>query len=162
MTILPARGVLYSRGFLAWRWSFSTTQFELRQAVVAWLRTLGDLSAIIGTRIYFDQPSQLSSYPCVVVEVTKRSYGHNHSGPDGTSQATVQITSLASLRGEAQAVAASEVVRNNADGFRGLQSGVAILRCFLGDEADGATPPPDGSDQWIYQVALEYEIAHRV
>lgn len=96
----------------------------------------------------------------MAVSVTKRDYGHNHSGPDGTSQATVQITSLAFT--ESGAIAISEVVRNNADGFRGLQSGVAILRCFLGDEADGATPPPDGSDSWIYQVALEYEIAHRV
>ncbi len=102
----------------------------------------------------------MSLYPCVVVQVSKRTYGHNHSGADGTSQATVQITTLSAT--EAVAIAASEVVRNNADGFCGTQSGVQILRCFLGDEADGATPPPDGSDSWIYQVALEYEIAHRV
>jgi hypothetical protein len=139
---------------------FVPPAFELRQSIVAWLQSLANLTTIIGPRVYFEAPSQASMYPCLAVQITKREYGHNHSGPDGTSRATAQITALA--YSEATAIAAVEVVRNNVDGFRGLQSGIAILRCFLGDEADGVTPPVDGSDQWIYQVALEYEIAHRV
>jgi hypothetical protein len=124
---------------------------------------LPSVTGIVSNRIYFDDPSQAALYPCIAVQITNRSYGHNLSGPDGTSQATAQITILDfDNYAEATVIAVAEALRNSADGFRGLQSGIAILRCFLGDEADGATPPPDGSDRWIYQVALDYEICHRV
>ncbi len=133
---------------------------ELRESVVGFLNSMTLLTALVGNRIYFEDPSQLALYPCVVVQVTKRTYGHNLAGPDGTSLATVQITTISGS--ESSGIAIAEVVRNNMDGFRGFQSPVPILRCLYSDEADTAIPPPTGSDQWIYQVALEYEIAHRV
>ncbi len=132
----------------------------LREAVRAWLVGLSALSAILGQRVYFAQPSQLSAYPCCVIKVPARSYGHNLGGADGSSRATVEITAMAMT--EASCVAMAESIRNSADGFRGMQSGVAILSFLLDDEADDTTPPPDGSDQWIYQITLEYKCAHRV
>ena len=131
----------------------------LREAVAAWLAGLPALTSV-SPRVYFAQPSQVSAYPCTTVQVKARSYGHNLAGADGTSLATVEITEMA-LR-ESQCVALADAVRNSADGFRGTQSGVAILGCLLDDEADGQAPPPDGSDQWIYQITLEYRVKHRV
>jgi hypothetical protein len=133
---------------------------SIRQAVAAWLRTLTGLTQLVGTRIYWSDPSQIAKYPCIAVKVNTRDYGYNLSGHDGTSLATVQITALALT--ESSAISVIEIVRNNFQGFRGLQSGVPILWCYLGDEADGTTEPPDGSDQWIYQAAVEYRIKHRV
>ena len=63
---------------------------------------------------------------------------------------------------ESQCIAMAEAIRNVADGFRGTQSGVAILRMLLQDEADVQTAPPDGSDRWIYWTTLEYRCDHRV
>jgi hypothetical protein len=138
----------------------ASTVLTLREAVVAWLRSLSPLASIIASRVYFEQPSQLSLYPCVTVKVTARSYGKNLYGADGTSLATVEILPL-SLQ-ESSCIAAAEVIRNNCDGFRGTQSGVPILWCKLDDESDDSTPPPDGSDMWIYQVPVNYRIKHRV
>jgi hypothetical protein len=118
------------------------------------------LSDYIGGRIYFSNPSQLSLYPCLTVNVRTRGYGYNLDGHDGSSLATVEITALA-LR-EATAIAIAEVIRNSLQGFRGLQSGVSILRCFLDDESDDTSQPIDGSDQWVYEVTLSYVMKHRV
>ena len=95
-----------------------------------------------------------------MVTVPTRSYGANLDGHDGTSLATVDISAMA-LR-ESTVIRMAELVRNSFQGFRGLQSGLAILRCFLDDEADDASQPIDGSDQWVYEVTLSYVIKHRV
>ena len=132
----------------------------LREAIAAWVRSLSSLTPLVAGRVYKQDPSQVSKYPCVVIEQPTRDYGMNHSGADGTSWATVQLTAMALF--ESQSVAIAEVIRNNCQGFRGMQSGVAIMRCYLDDEADGTTPPVAASDRWIYQVAITYRIQHRV
>ena len=96
----------------------------------------------------------------MLLQVPERPYGHNLAGADGTSVATVEITGMAQT--EASAVAIAEAVRNSCDGFIGTQSGVAIMTCLLQDEANAQTPPPDGSDNWIYQITLEYRVKHWV
>lgn len=131
----------------------------LREAVIAWLQSDTTLTAI-SPRIYFALPSQMSLYPCTVFEISARSYEHNLAGADGISRATLEITSLSLL--ESQCIAMAEAIRNVMDGFRGTQSGVAIVRNFLVSEVDDQTPPPDGSDQWIYWCTLEYRCDHRV
>jgi hypothetical protein len=135
---------------------------NFRQAVNAWLRSLTALTAIVGSRIYKQDPSQLSSYPCVVVELPKRRYGHNLDGADGTSVAEVKFTAMSLF--ESDCVNCLEAIRNSLDGYSGYQSGVAIMRCLLDDdsEVDETVPPPDGSDQWIYTASVSYVMAHRV
>lgn len=138
----------------------AATILDFRQAINAWLRSLSALTAVVSTRIYKQDPSQLALYPCLAVEMPERRYGHNLAGADGTSDATVKFTAYSLY--ESSAVAAIEAIRNSLDGFRGSQSGVAILRCFLDDEEDATVPPPDGSDQWIYAPSVTYIIRHRV
>jgi hypothetical protein len=132
----------------------------LREAVMAWLNNLGALTALVGPRIYFEDPSQLSTYPCVTVQVGSRSWGRNLAGADGTSTATVEIDAIS--LSESKSIAIAEVIRNNFDGFRGMQSGVAILTNFYEDESDDTTEPPDASDLWIYHVVETYRVKHRV
>jgi len=129
----------------------------LREAFAGWLAGLPGLA---DAGVYWEQPSQLSRYPCLVLRVPSRSYGHNLAGSDGTSRATVEVTTLSTR--QADCVAMAEAIRDHQDGFRGPQSGLAILRLLLEDEADSATAPPDGSDNWIYQMTLEYRCDHRV
>lgn len=135
----------------------------LREAVRAWLVSQASVTSLVGSNVYFGVPSQLAAYPCLVILVPTRSYGHNLAGADGTSVATVEITGLG-LR-ESQCVAMAEAIRNFADGFQGVQSGVPIMSCLLDDPAEAdpvPVPPPDGSDQFIYQITLDYRVKHRV
>jgi len=132
----------------------------LREAVVAWLNSIASLTALVGTRIYFEDPSQMSQYPCVTVKVTEREWGRNLAGADGTSKAMVEISALS--LSESSSIAIAEVVRNYFDGFRGNQFTVPILTNYYEDEDDDTTAPPDGSDNWIYNVILKYRIKHRV
>lgn len=138
-----------------------TAALTLREAVRAWLVSQRSVSALVGTGVYFAVPSQLAAYPCLVISVNGRQYGHNLYGADGTSNALVEITAFG-LR-ESQCIAIAEAIRDFADGFRGPQSGLSILACFLDDESDPTpTAPPDGSDNWIYQATVDYRIRHRV
>jgi hypothetical protein len=132
-------------------------ELTIREAFAGWLATLPGLA---GAGLYWEQPSQLALYPCLVLRIPDRTFGHNLAGADGTSRATVEVTTLA-LR-QADCIGMAEAVRDHLHGFRGTQSGVGILRLLLEDEADDATAPPDGSDRWIYQVTLEYRCDHRL
>jgi len=132
----------------------------LRQAIVARLNSIPAVTALVGTRVYFDDPSQLSVYPCLAVMVDERKYGHNLDGADGSSVASVHIEAISQY--ESVSVAVMEAIRDSFDGFRGVQSGVSIGRCFLDDEYDATSPPLANSDAWIYHVVVEYRIWHRV
>ena len=138
--------------------SGSAAVLTLREAVAAWLRSQASVTAIAGGRIYFAQPSQRQAYPCLMLKVGSRTYGYNLAGADGTSQATVTITALGCY--ESQAVALVEAIRNFSQGFRGVQSGLAILACYLDDEGDDESPPSDGTKTIGYQVPVNYRIAH--
>ncbi len=131
-----------------------------REAMVAWLNSIAALTALVGSRIYYADPSQLSQYPCLVISIVNRDYFHNLAGADGVSLATVHLEAISQFESESQAC--MEAVRNNLDGFRGVQSGVPIGRCFLDDEFDAQTPPLAGSNLWIYHYATEYKVWHRV
>jgi hypothetical protein len=131
-----------------------------REAIIARLNSIAALTTLVGTRIYWDDPSQLSVYPCLVVQVANRDYGHNLDGADGVSVATVSIEAISQF--ESISVACIEAVRNSLDGFRGPQSGVGIMSCYLEDEVDATTPPLAGHKEWIYHVVTEWKIKHRV
>jgi hypothetical protein len=134
----------------------------IRQAVIAFLNSLPALTTIVGTRIYDSNPSQLSTYPCVTVTLTKRTYTNNLSGFAGASLATFEMGCLALVPARSVSVAIAEVIRNNYQGFQGVQSGVAVLRCLLDEESDDTFENVDGSDNWIYETPVTYEIYHRV
>lgn len=136
----------------------------LREAVVAKLNSITALTNSVNTRIYYEDPSQLSIYPCVVVQIPDRGWDHNLDGADGVSTATVHIEAISQY--ESVTMACLEAVRNQLDGFRGYftnsNTGVAVMTCLLQDEFDQTTPPLAGSDLWIYHMVHEYRLKHRV
>ena len=152
----------FSNNIIAgWQSTPSAHVLTLREAVRAWLVGQSSIAGIAGSRVYFAVPSQLSAYPCVVVMVPTRAWSHNLAGADGTSIATVEISALGLY--ESQCIALAEAIRNFADGFQGIQSGVAVLTCLYDDESDPTpVPPPDGSDNFIYQCTVDYRVKHRV
>ncbi len=166
--ILGARSITLTSGHgyvvMGSPWTF-TVVATIREAIVSFLNSLVPLTAIVGPRIYWAHPSQKSNYPNVCVGVSERSWGHNLDGADGTSTATFDITVQhqdPGGSGESTCVAMAEAIRNYFDGFRGTQVSVAILSIFLMDEGDDQVASIDGSDNWVYQIALTYRVRHRV
>jgi hypothetical protein len=159
---LAQPAALWSTGFRFGAIAPKPAAITLREAVRAWLAGDPAIQAIVGGRIYFAVPSQLAAYPCLAILVHGRTYGHNLAGADGTSSAAVQVAAFATR--ESDCIALIEAVRNFADGFRGpLATGFPVMACLLDDETDPMpVPPPDGSDGWIYQAAVDYRIRHRV
>lgn len=133
----------------------------LNEAVYSWFSGLTALQAIIGARIMPSVPSQATAYPCAVLKFPQSANGHNLDGADGTGVATVEITALALQ--QSQCLAIAEAIRNSADGFRGTQSDVAIMSFLQTDTADGDPyPPPDGSDEQIRNITIEYRCKYRL
>ena len=40
--------------------------------------------------------------------------------------------------------------------------GLTIISCLASPEVDLPEPPKAGTDQWIYQISLDYLVSHRV
>ena len=155
----------YGITFLGFGTGSSKVSVTIREAIVSFLNNISPLTNIVGSRIYWNVPSQKSNYPTISVQVPDRTWGHNLDGADGTSTATFEITfqhSNPGGHGESTVVAMAEAARNKLDGFRGLMAGVSVLSIFLQEEEDEYTNPPDGSDNWIYRIVHTYRVRHRV
>lgn len=135
----------------------------LREALFARLRATPALTALVGARIYFNAlPQSVSgpSLPAVTFYIAARSFRRNLGGPNGTSLATVRVSAWA--RTELEAAAMVESIRANFDGYQGLWGRVQIMGCFLEDAADLPEFPRQGTDTYTYQVALTFNVVHRV
>ena len=136
---------------------------DFRQSVIYFLNNIAALTAIVGGRIYWADPSERSIYPNVCCKVTKRDYLYNLAGDAGVSTAEVDVVIQSQgLSAESNIVAGSKAIRDNLSGFRGLVNGCPWMWCYLDDEFDDAMAPPDGSARWIYSLTLTYRIRHRV
>lgn len=136
---------------------------SLREAVYTRLCQFNAVTLNAGPRIYFGalpQTCRLDDGPAITYFVSDRPYGHVLTGCDGTSSAQVRISAWAYLQSDADQLA--QAIRDSFDGWSGVASGTRILACALKDERDFPQEPRAGTDQWVYQVTHEYEIAHRV
>ncbi len=140
----------------------NTGATSFRKAVRARLLADSDLVELIGSRVYFGQPSQRAVYPAVAVSISSRSYGHTLDGPDGTSVADVEITAYAEEEADAEEI--GDLIFAAIDGSTGVTwSGIPIDYCLnQGDGDEDSDPIWAGDDRWIYQLRSTYSIGHRV
>lgn len=133
----------------------------LREAVFARLSRSPWIAAVVGPRIFFGALPQTKRFPALTYFVPSRTGGHNLGGADGTSRARVQISAWSFSELEAEQLAMA--IRDRFDGFVGLIGQVEITACLFAGEVDLPEPPgKDGSDDWTYQIAVDYSISHRV
>jgi hypothetical protein len=136
---------------------------QLREAVYSRLLASTAITNLVGTRIYFGalpQSISLDDGPALSYTVVTRAYGHVLQGADGTSQGRVQISSYAFTQKMADRIA--QAVRDCWDGFRGFIGGLEVTACVLDNETDLPTPPAASTDQWLYMIASDYQVNHRV
>jgi hypothetical protein len=136
---------------------------QLRQAVYNRLLASTAITDLVGARIYFGalpQSLSLDDGPALSYTVVTRTYGHVLQGADGTSQGRVQISSYAYTEQLADRIA--QAVRDCWDGFRGFIGGLEVTACVLDNETDLSSPPAASTDQWLYMIASDYQVNHRV
>lgn len=139
-----------------------------REALYAKLLSISGLNAIVNGAIYpgaIPETYQLDrDGPALTYTVTALPRNHNLSGSDGTATARVQLSAWSLLESQSDAIAL--VIFNAIDGLYNDSTWgngtVTIMSCLQQDEVDLPEPFTAGTDQWIYQVASDYEIKHYV
>lgn len=133
---------------------------KIREAVVSRLAATSGVASLVGTRIHHFKLPQAAILPAVSYSVASRSYGRTLLGPNGMSAARVRISAWSTT--ESQADALAQEIRGALDGFRGPVGQVVITETVLESETDLPTAPQAGGDQAIYQIVLDFYLAHRV
>lgn len=140
-----------------------STPVLLRQAIAARLLASSGITSLVGSAIYFGalpQTWNLANGPALTFLVIGRSGGHVLSGADGTSSARVQFSAWAYSESLADQII--KAVFDRFDGFQGTIGSVQILASLWQNEVDLPASPRAGTDQWIYQIASDYLINHRL
>lgn len=137
------------------------------EALIAKLNAISELTAIVGSSIFPGTLPETQDLgrdgPAVTYTITSYPRGHVLTGSDGTATARIQISAWA----YSEAVSDSIVLAlwNAVDGLPVNPWGdgsVQILSVVQKNEVDLPEEPRAGMDQWIYQIACEYEVKHRV
>ena len=129
------------------------SQDTIRQALLTYLKSQPDVTALIGSRIYILSASQTVGDPHVVYSRISATRSHAKAGPSGLTESRVQFSIWSKWFREAWAVA--EALRHALDGFSGIMNGVNIRAIRSDGEADFFE-----SDTKLYQVASDFLIVH--
>jgi hypothetical protein len=132
----------------------------IRAALVAALMADPTVASLVEARVMPGIVTEKTLKPAVAVHLLNDSPGRNLSGPDGTSTARVQFTSVSKLLTDDEAVA--EAVRNLADGLLNANlGGLPILFAILDPEADDYTDVGDGTGRAVIRTTMTYLIRYR-
>jgi hypothetical protein len=139
-----------------------------RQALVAKLTAINSVNSAVNGAIYpgsLPETHQLDrDGPALTYTITSLPRNHNLSGSDGTATARVQLSAWSLYESQSDTIALD--LFNALDGLYNDSSwgdgSITIRSCLHQDEVDLPEPFEAGTDQWIYQVASDYEIKHTV
>lgn len=149
------------------------TRQTFRQALVAKLLSVSDLTAIVGTAIYpgaIPQTHDLRkdgpalTYSLMKFPLTRHIGRVVTGGFEGILSARVQLSAWSYRYADVDAItdvlfAALEGTLNRTDWGNGT---VTIVSATKGEEVDLTLPSGIADYRWIHQIASEYEIRYRV
>lgn len=139
----------------------------LLEALDAKLRTITDLTAFVGNRIFGNRapqwtPAIQKAYsgplPMLVYQDSTVEQHRHLEGSDGSAQIAVTFDIFAATYLQAKQVA--EILRVNFDTFRGSLSGMAISEMTLESMNDFYDQPIDGSDVGANVVSMDFFVWH--
>lgn len=139
-----------------------------RQNLYAKLNSITEITSIVNTAIYPDvlpETHQLDrDGPALTYNITSLPRNHNIVGSDGTATARVQLSAWALQVSSSDAITLA--LFNALDGLVNDSSwgdgSITVRSCLQQEETDITEPFEAGTDQWIYQIASDYEIKHTV
>lgn len=136
-----------------------------RQALVAKLGSIPELTAIVGSSIYptaIPEDHDLGDDgPALVYTIVTNPRGHVLTGADGTSAAKVRFeaTSYQFSAADSITLALWNAIDGEPDSWG--DGSCVITSVSHQDEQDLHTPPKAGTDQWTYRIVSDYLIRHR-
>lgn len=141
---------------------------SFRQTLVAKLTSISDLTAIVGAAIFADALPQTHDLgrngPALTFTIVSYPRGMVMGGLDGTGTPRIQFSAWAYSKASSDAITlvllGSLTVVPPANPWG--DGTITILSCTHQDESDQSEPPPEGGDQWIYQIVSEYQVKHRL
>jgi hypothetical protein len=131
---------------------------RIDQALMAYLKGLAGLTALVGTRIHFIRVPQGTAMPYVIILDVSNVIPADLKGVLDIEEPNKQISAYASTKDGATAVA--DQLRNALDDFSGTLSGITVqhirrltdtMTDYLGE--DGTTP--------VHIADLEFSITYR-
>ena len=129
----------------------------MRSDLWAYLTTSGNaLETLISDRLYATNADEITTLPYVVYE-QEASTGTNHlTLPSALVRDGYVFRCFGTTPKEAHAV--NEALRKVLDGMRGLRGSTDFRRCMIGNVDEVPGKPTDGSQNYIYQVEVDYDL----
>ncbi len=130
---------------------------ELEEAVMAYLLSYIGLTALVSTRIFYDELPQGTTLPAVVILNVSDVKAHGLSGQSKLERPNYQFTAYAATKSSAKAVAIQ--LKAALSDYHGTLSGVVVQKMELQSEFSTLDTTPDGTVR-VNTTDLEYEISY--
>lgn len=130
---------------------------HIEQALKRHMEAQGDLTALVGERIYYVRAPQDVDTPYLVFFKVTALRPHSHEGGSGLAYSRFQLSCFANSYYEAKQMAwALQAALQGFSGTMGGAEGTEIGGCFYDNEQDNYEP-----EMRLYHIAVDYLIWHR-
>ena len=136
----------------------ATSVTRLRTAIQGYLGVLPGINIreYVGDRVNPDFASETESKPYIVYTQIFGDSIHNMSGVSELARNLFQFDIVTDSQNTADEI--QHALRMDMDGFRGIQSGIAIRNVFLKGETSSFQGPTDGTDVPTFVTRLDFDI----
>ena len=128
---------------------------DIESALIVYLKAHTGLSALISTRLYFEELPQGTSFPAVVIIKISDFKDHYLSGQCELERPIFQFTAMGLTKASARLVA-NQLKLALCD-YQGALSGIAVQKIELQNEITSMEKSADGTTK-VYYEDLEFEI----
>jgi hypothetical protein len=125
--------------------------------LIARLKAVAGVSALVSTRIYGGRVPQSAIYPLIRIQRIGSDHAQDTSGASGLCQALMQIDCFGKLVADAKSVA--EQVRLALQGWRGTQGSTNFRSILLTDQRDLDEHDQQGGELGFYGVSMDFTVS---
>jgi len=128
-------------------------------AVRAKLAATNTVTALVSTRMYYDNLPQAATMPALVLEQTGSDNVRHLTASTSLKRKTIAVHCYATTH--AAAVATGDVVESALEFATGSWNGITVTRSYVEGTADLVEPPRDGSDNFRRVRSLLCVVWHK-
>ena len=131
---------------------------SITQDVRTYLLTQSTVTALVGTRIYYDHLPQRATLPALVVNLITSVSQREVDAASGTARARVQVDCYAATY--AASASLGELVRKVTEQYTGTMGSTTVDRAHVETVTELDDGPTDGSDAYRYIRSLDVVLWH--
>lgn len=118
-----------------------------------------NVTDLVSDRIYPDHISQDAPLPAISMGLVSKPEEASQDGSTDAYESTLQIDCWASTH--QQAIAIKTAVLNCLTDYSGVSGSVQIDHIMPSDENHFCEEPEQGSEDWTYHIAIDFQIWHQ-